>query len=66
MNIYKVNTKNKIMYNNQRGLKITQSNCKVGSIEINVDSEKYNDDYNYSKSINNTLLNVFKSIGDSY
>ena len=54
------------MYNNQRGLKITQSNCKVGSIEINVDSEKYNDDYNYSKSINNTLLNVFKSIGDSY
>ncbi len=54
------------MYNDQRGLKITQSNCKVGSTKINVDSEKYNDDYNYSKSINNTLLNVFKSIGDSY
>ena len=66
MNTYKENTKNKIMYNEQRGLNITQSNCKVGSTKINVDSEKYNDDKNYSKSINNTLLSVFKAIGESY
>ena len=66
MNIQQRNTKNITMYNEQRGLKITQSNCKVGSTKINVDSEKYNDDKNYSKSINNTLLSVFKAIGESY
>lgn len=46
------------MYNNQRGVKTTEHNCKVKTT-IEVDSDKYNADEAYSKAINSTLNNLF-------
>tara|TARA_Y100000815_G_scaffold274918_1_gene310622 strand:+ start:3017 stop:3181 length:165 start_codon:yes stop_codon:yes gene_type:complete len=46
------------MFNNQRGLRTTAQNCKVKTT-IEVDSDKYNDDDAYSKSIDSTLNKLF-------
>jgi hypothetical protein len=46
------------MHNNQRGVHTTQHNCKVKTT-IEVDSDKYNDDEAYSKSIDQTLNRLF-------
>lgn len=42
------------MYNNQRGVKTTTQKCKAKTI-INIRSEAYLNDVNYSKSINEVL-----------
>ncbi len=44
---------------NHLGIQINQK-CKVGSTIIDVDSTKYNEDPNYSKQINQALINSLK------
>ncbi|WP_299116859.1 hypothetical protein [uncultured Winogradskyella sp.] len=46
------------MYNEQRGLKTTEHNCKVKTT-INIDSEQYDKDEAYSKSIDQVLNKLF-------
>lgn len=47
------------MFNNQRGVRTSQQNCKVKTT-IEVDSDKYNEDDAYGQSIDETLNNLFK------
>ena len=49
------------MYNNQRGVKTTKHNCKVKT-RIEVQSDAYDKDENYSREIDNQLIKLFKDI----
>ncbi len=54
------------MNNEQRGVKTTEKHCRVKHV-IEVDSEQYDKDEAYSKSIDETLNKLFtKDINPSY
>lgn len=49
-------------------MKALTTGCRVRQKgkQLEVDSDKYNDDLSYQNHINNTLNSLFVAIGDSY